>query len=97
MVLRLPDGYLARVYRLSAGLQFNRASDYGGVAVSDPLNPSPALLAKLGSVLIHIEEFMRPGGHDYDGIVLTQLLEDEEVLEWRSQMDALAMIPKLRR
>lgn len=63
----------------------------------DPLKPSPALLCKLGSVLVHAEEMASPDGHTFDKVALDQLLADPEVTEWRGMMDLMAMLPKKRR
>jgi hypothetical protein len=30
------------------------------------LQPSPALLCKLGSIIVHVEEASEPGGHPFD-------------------------------
>lgn len=34
--------------------------------MSDVLKPSVGLLVKLGSALVHIEEYLSPHGHPYD-------------------------------
>lgn len=65
--------------------------------MTDPLKPSAALLCKLGSVIVHADELASPGGHAFDKVALDQLLADPEVREWLRQMDAMAMIPKMRR
>ncbi len=62
----------------------------------DPLNPSPSLLCKLGSILIHAEEGLSVKGHPFDIHALRQLIEDQEVIEWREAMDALALLPVKR-
>ena len=64
--------------------------------MTDPLKPSPALLVKLGSIAVHVEEMLSPGGHDFDMIALQELLKDPEYAEWRKQMDAMAMLPLMR-
>jgi hypothetical protein len=61
-----------------------------------PLNPSVALLVKLGSIIVHAEELLSPGGHHYDSIALRQLIEDEEVKTWLIAMDKMAFLPKKR-
>ena len=62
----------------------------------DPLKPSVALLSKLGSIAVHVEELLSPKGHDFDKIALEQLLNDAEVKVWISDMDQMAMLPKKR-
>jgi len=62
----------------------------------NPLKPTPALLCKLGSVLVHADELISSKGHAFDRHALEQLVNDPDVKEWLAQMDALAMIPKKR-
>lgn len=38
-----------------------------------------AMIAKLGSIAVHADEMLSPGGHALDRTVLTSLLEDTEV------------------
>lgn len=63
----------------------------------DPLQPTPTLLIKLGSIAVHAEEFLSPDGHEYDKLALDQLLKDPEVTQWRQLMDTQAFLPKKRR
>lgn len=62
----------------------------------NPLTPSAAVLCKLGSIIVHIEEGLSSKGHHFDMIALTQLIQDEEVSQWLAAMDQLAFIPKKR-
>lgn len=64
--------------------------------MANALKPTPSLLSKLGSVIVHVEEMLEPGGHRFDKMALDTALNDPEVREWREQMDALAMIPRKR-
>jgi len=64
--------------------------------MADPLKPSPGLLSKLGSIAVHVDEFLSPSGHAFDRIALKSLLDDAEVREWIKQMDSMAMLPKKR-
>ena len=65
--------------------------------MSDPLKPSVALLAKLGSLIIHYDEFHSfNAGHPYDLQTARQLQDDPEVEEWLDTMGALALVPKKR-
>lgn len=54
--------------------------------MSDPLKPSVALLSKLGSIVVHIEELHSSKGHHFDRIALDGLINDAEVREWLEQM-----------
>lgn len=62
----------------------------------DPLKPSPHLLCKLGSIIVHAEEGMSNNGHAFDIITLESLLNDEGVKEWLTEMHKLALIPRKR-
>jgi hypothetical protein len=63
----------------------------------NPLTPPATLLVKLGSIAVHADEMLSPGGHAYDKVALEQLLQDPEVKEWIARMDALAFLPKKRK
>jgi len=65
--------------------------------MSMPLSPSIGLLAKLGSIAVHADEFMSPDGHPWDREALQTLLQDAEVREFVSQMQAKALVPLKRK
>ena len=60
------------------------------------MNPSPALLVKLGSIIVHFDEATESGAHAYDLMTARQLLADPEVSEWMQQMQVAAMLPVKR-
>jgi hypothetical protein len=62
----------------------------------DPLKPSAALLSKLGSIVVHVDEIARPGGHKFDADAIAMLTRDPEVMAWREAMDKLALLPVMR-
>jgi len=62
--------------------------------MSDPLKPSVALLSKIGSIVVHAEEFMSPGGHPFDLDAMRTLYGDPEVQEWIEKMGAF--LPRKR-
>ena len=64
--------------------------------MTDPLNPPPTLLIKLGSAAVHAAEFLAPGGHPLDKQAFEALMADHEVVEWLAAMDKDALLP-LRR
>ena len=64
--------------------------------MSDPLKPSLTLLCKLGSVIVHAEEFFSPKGHPLDKAALDTALQDDEVQEWLVAMGKMAMLPVKR-
>ena len=60
------------------------------------MNPPPALLVKLGSIIVHFDEGTSPGGHEYDLHTARQLLADPDVKDWIEKMTAAAMLPLKR-
>lgn len=62
----------------------------------NPLKPSPALLCKLGSIIVHYDEFHSPNGNDIDKTAAETALKDAEVQEWLVQMQTLSMVPLKR-
>ena len=64
--------------------------------MGDPLKPNPALLCKLGSVIVHADEFLSPGGHHLDETAFRMALADPDVQGWLAQMRAMAMVPLKR-
>lgn len=62
----------------------------------DPLKPSPSLLCKLGSVIVHADELLSPDGHDFDRVALGVVLNDPEVKTWLEQMTKMGFIPLKR-
>lgn len=65
--------------------------------MDNPLKPSIKLLCKLGSIITHSQEAMGDNAHEFDVIAIKSLLEDDEIKQWLSQMDELALIPKKRK
>ena len=62
----------------------------------NPLDPSAGVLVKLGSIAVHAEEMLSPGGSHFDNAALDSLLADPEIVAWRKEMDALALLPVKR-
>jgi len=65
--------------------------------VSDTLKPSPALLCKLGSIAVHVDEMLSADGHAFDRVALQALMDDPDVKEWLAAMDKMAMVPRKRK
>lgn len=63
---------------------------------TDPLKPSATLLIKLGSIIVHLDEFTSAKGHPLDKHTADQLLTDEEVSAWLSEMKNMAFLPVKR-
>ena len=61
------------------------------------LSPDPALLCKLGSIVVHADEMMSDDGHHYDRLALQQLLNDPDVKHWIDLMSMAAMVPRKRK
>jgi hypothetical protein len=64
--------------------------------MSDPLKPSPTLLIKLGSMVVHYEEMLSRKGHEFDKDALDTLTNDEEVRAWFVAMNKMAFLPVKR-
>lgn len=62
----------------------------------EPLNPTPSLLCKLGSLAVHVEKMLSYNGHVFDRVAMVGLIEDEEVQRWLKEMDQLALVPRKR-
>lgn len=62
--------------------------------MSDPLNPVPSLLMKIGSIVVHAEEALSNQGHDFDVCTILSLLQDQEVQQWIKAMGPL--LPRKR-
>lgn len=62
----------------------------------EALHPSPALLAKLGSIIVHADEMLSTDGHAFDRVALHSVLHEADVIEWLAAMGDLAMIPVKR-
>lgn len=62
----------------------------------DPLNPSMSLLIKLGSAVVHADEFLSPNGHPVDKSAFAQLVVDVEVSEWIESMTKQGFLPVKR-
>lgn len=65
--------------------------------MSDTLKPSPALLCKLGSIAVHVDEMLSADGHAFDRVALQALMDDPDVKEWLAAMDKMAMVPRKRK
>lgn len=64
--------------------------------IISPLKPSMSLLCKLGSIAVHVDEFLSKQGHEFDKHAIDQLLDDGEVKQWIQQMTDMAFLPRKR-
>ena len=66
----------------------------------DALKPSPGLLCKIVSVLVHADEMREsvnnPAAHEVDRIALNSAIDDPEVKEWVEAMTKMSMAPLKR-
>ena len=63
----------------------------------DPFTPTVSLLIKLGSIAVHTDELLGPGGEPaFDKPAIQTLLEDPEVKEWIDIMTKQAYLPVKR-
>jgi hypothetical protein len=60
------------------------------------LKPSPQLLIKLGSIIVHYEEWTSKTGHELDKVAIDSLMSDDEVKEWMKEMNEMAFLPQKR-
>jgi len=93
-VVRFDDGMTCKWWWVFAGTPVTLVRKANPLA--DPLKPSPSLLLKVGSIIVHAQELASPGGHPFDGVALEGLLHDPEVVEWLLAMDKAAYLPKMR-
>jgi hypothetical protein len=54
-------------------------------------------LVKLGSIAVHVEEFMSRNGHELDAVAIKSLLDDPELQKWLKAMSAAALLPLKRK
>lgn len=67
-----------------------------GSTTKQAFQPSVALLAKLGSIAVHAEEMIAPGGHPFDAEAIGALLRDREVINWLTAMRSKGLLPEKR-
>ena len=63
---------------------------------ADCLRPHGQLLVKLGSIIVHFQEWTSNNGHEFDKTALDSLLQDKDVIEWMREMNDLALLPMKR-
>jgi len=63
---------------------------------NDVLKPTPTLLIKLGSLIVHYEEWTSQHGHELDKAAIDGLMGNEDVKEWLDGMNKMAFLPSKR-
>jgi len=64
--------------------------------MSDVLKPTPQLLIKLGSIIVHYEEWISGNGHELDKITIDAMMKQDDVKEWFKGMNEMALLPLKR-
>ncbi len=64
--------------------------------MSDPLKPDRALLCKLGSIIIHVEEYGGETGLEIDMEIIRSLLKDDQLQGWLFGMNEMGLLPVKR-
>lgn len=64
---------------------------------NDELKPSPQLLIKLGSLIVHYQEWTSSDGHALDKAAIDSIENSDDFKEWIKQMDDNAFLPKKRK
>ena len=62
----------------------------------DPLKPDAGLLVKIGSALVHADEYMGNDPHPFDRDAFYAILESPDVQEWLTAMHGKALLPVKR-
>ena len=63
--------------------------------MSTPMKPNQGLLMKIGSIIVHLEEYIETDIHT-DLKAAEALLEDPEVETWLEEMTAKGLLPVKR-
>lgn len=63
--------------------------------MANPMKPPQALLMKLGSALVHFEEYVETDIHT-DLKAAQAIMEEHDVQEWLGEMRAKALLPVKR-
>lgn len=61
----------------------------------NPLQPHTTLTVKLGSAIVHAEEFIETG-EPLDRAAFQGILDDPEFKEWRRKMESMSLLPVKR-
>jgi hypothetical protein len=61
---------------------------------TSPTTPSVALLSKIGSALIHAQEFISEDRHEFDMAAFNQLMNDPEVRAWITAIGPLLPVKR---
>lgn len=65
--------------------------------MADPFKLNPSLAAKIGSILVHVEEGLSRDEHPFDWTAARTMMAMSDVREWLDELGKMALIPKKRR
>jgi len=68
---------------------------FGSECVLESGLPS-SLKEKLGSIAVHVDEYLSDHGHPHDRAAIESLLADPEISEWISGMNEIGLLPLKR-
>jgi hypothetical protein len=94
---RRPRGRSHRQRRIHGEPMTSRKQGSSVRAMVDIHAPPIGLLAKIGSILVHVEEGAGEGGHAFDRMAVRSLLADREVQDWLGGMRDASLLPVKRR
>lgn len=65
--------------------------------MADPFKLEASLAAKVGSILVHVEEGLSDDGHTFDWATARTLLAQADVQAWLASLRQIALVPKKRK
>lgn len=65
--------------------------------MADPFKLEASLAAKVGSILVHIEEATSDDGHPFDMEAVKALIRQPDVVAWIASLQKIALVPVKRR
>lgn len=65
--------------------------------IVDTFSPPVQLIAKVGSILVHVDEALSDDGHRFDWATVRSMLADREVQQWLAALQSHALVPVKRK
>lgn len=90
------NGVLTATRKFTATADFEDVCREKGYSAPGTLNPGVTVLAKLGSIVGHVDEGLEETGHPLDVAAVRALLADPEVVEWMAEMGERGLVPVKR-
>jgi len=60
----------------------------------DPLKPDVALISKIGSIIVHVDELLSTDGRNVDKLALQVLIQDSSVQRWLKDLGPLVPVKR---